>query len=343
LAGGEEVPVSATSFLSNETLWQTLATLVKTARHIDAAIAYFGQGGAKLLPLRRGHRLIVDMSPATVRTGGTDPREIEKLMRRGVQAFTRRNLHAKLIVADRSVLAGSSNVSKHSQQVLDEAAILTNEPAALRRAREFVDRLCTEPVRPEYLAECKRLYRPPRFNGQRANGTEREQRAKHAKLWMVNLRDYAFLPESESERYEQGEDQAASLMREEVRSEMDSFHWSSKPKMANELEFGDWVIQAVTRRDKTTAVYPPGQLLLVDNYVRNAESGKKRYVFHLEVPKHGETMTWAAFCRAARSLMRSDNLATPRTRPIRDVQVADGLLGLWTPGGRIARRRRRAT
>src|SRR3990167_4333385 len=99
--GGDSL-VSVTTFLSNMTLWQTLAARVKDARHVDAAIAFFGQGGAKLLPLRRGDRLVVDMSPATVRAGGTDPREVEKLMRRGVRAFTRRNLHAKVVVADAS-------------------------------------------------------------------------------------------------------------------------------------------------------------------------------------------------------------------------------------------------
>lgn len=125
-----------TTFLSNETLWQAISAQIKAASHVDAAIAYFGQGGAKLLPLRNGHRLVVDMNPATVRAGSTDPREIEKLIRRGVQAFTRRNLHAKIVVANKSVISGSANVSRHSQQVLDEAAILTTEPSAVcgRRA-----------------------------------------------------------------------------------------------------------------------------------------------------------------------------------------------------------------
>ncbi len=130
--------MSITTFLSNETLWQNLSARIKAARHVDAAIAYFGQGGARLLPLRKGDRLIVDMSPAIVRAGGTDPREVEKLMLRGVKVFTRRNLHAKTVVSDNSVISGSANVSKHSQQVLDEAAILTNDQSAVRRAGEFI-------------------------------------------------------------------------------------------------------------------------------------------------------------------------------------------------------------
>jgi hypothetical protein len=46
--------VSVTTFLVNETLWQTISERVKAANHVDAAIAYFGQGGTKLLRLRSG-------------------------------------------------------------------------------------------------------------------------------------------------------------------------------------------------------------------------------------------------------------------------------------------------
>ena len=327
--------MSITTFLSNETLWQNLSARIKAARHVDAAIAYFGQGGARLLPLRKGDRLIVDMSPAIVHAGGTDPREVEKLMLRGVKVFTRRNLHAKTVVADNSVISGSANVSKRSQQVLDEAAILTNDQSAVRRAGEFIERLCTEPVRPEYLQKSKELYRPPRLDGgERVDGKNGQQRAKHAKLWIVNLGEGS-IPESEVERYEQGEAKAEKLGKAETRSKTDSFHYTHKP--AHETELGDWVIEVMTHTDATITVYPPGQIIFIDSYVRT-KSGKERYVFHLEVPKRGESMSWAKFRRAAKSVLKTAELAAPRTRPIRDVQVADGLLRLWTPGGRVSRR-----
>ena len=69
----------ASTFLSNETYWQDLSDRIKAAKQTDAAIAYFGLGGAKCLPLRRADRLIVDMSQATVRAGATDPREGSRL------------------------------------------------------------------------------------------------------------------------------------------------------------------------------------------------------------------------------------------------------------------------
>lgn len=330
--------MARTTFLSNEVLWQILSTQIKSAEHVEAAIAYFGQGGAKLLPLRKGDRLVVDMSLATVKTGGTDPREIEKLFKKGVEIFSRRNLHAKIILLDNNVIVGSANVSKRSYDVLDEAAILTTDPLVIKRTQEFIDRLCTEPVQSKYLEQCKQLYRLPRIIGKRSSETSGQQRVKHAKLWMVNLVECS-VPESEIERYEQGERKAQELIKDSVRSETDSFHWSSKPKMADELEFGDWVIEVITYKDKTILVYPTAQLLFIDHYVRESKSGKQRYVFHVETPKRGQTLTWKEFCKKAKSILGLRELSKPRTQPIRDIQIADELLRFWTPGGRVAKRR----
>jgi hypothetical protein len=310
---------------------------VNAARHVDAAIAYFGSGGATLLPLRRGHRLIVDMSMSTVRAGATNPAEIEKLIKRGVQAFTRPNLHAKLVIADGWAMSGSANVSKHSQQTLDEAAILSNDSAVVRRSREFIDRLCTEPIRPEYLRECKRRYRPPRFNGRHLKEDGLRHRATHAKLWIVNLVESS-IPDSELTRFERGEAKAGKLLKDEMRSQLDSFHWPTKPKMATDMEKGDWIIQIVTYGDRAVVVDPPAQLLFIDNYVRDRTSGKRRWVFHLELPGRGQTMDWSEFRRKARRILGTDQLAKPRTKAIRDTAVADGLLRLWTTAGRVSRR-----
>jgi hypothetical protein len=148
----------------------------------------------------------------------------------------------------------------------------------------------------------------------------------------------ASVPESELERYEQGEAKAEKLVKDQGRSTTTSFHWPYEPKMASELELGDWMIQIVTYKDKSVLVYAPGQLLVVDHYVRDSERGKERWVFHLEVSNRGETMTWKEFRRTTKSLFGSGAPSRPRTKPIRDIQVADEVLGLWTPGGRISRR-----
>jgi len=218
-----------------------------------------------------------------------------------------------------------------------KAAILTTDESAVRRAREFIERLCTEPVRPEYLEECKRLYRPPRFGGAKLGAKGKARRTTHAKLWMVNLSE-ATLPEGEVEQFEVGEATARGLVKDNERSRLDSFHWPYKPRMAGELEMGDWIIQVITWKDKSVTVHAPGQLLHVDHYLRDSASGKERWVFHLEVPRRGESLSWAEYRRAAKSLLGPKGVEAPRTRPVRDVAAADGLLSLWTPGGRVSRR-----
>jgi hypothetical protein len=328
--------MSKASLLINDDIWRTLPEVIKTSRHIDAAIAYFGHDGARLFPLRRGDRLVVDMSPATVKAGSTDPHEIEKLIRRGVQVFTRRNLHAKIVIADRKVLVGSANVSKNSRDILDEAAILTDDPIIARRAKEFLNRICIEPVLPEYLAECKSIYKPPRFISKRSTKGKRTRRAAHAKLWLVNLVDYLSFPDSEIEAFEKSKDKALALLKNTPQSMLSTFHWPHKPKMADELEAGDWIIQCIRHKDKSISVCPPACLIFVDHYIRNLQ-GKERYVFHLKYPKRGEKMSWTKFRKALNSTLKIES-SQPRTMAVRETEKADDLLRLWTLKGRVARK-----
>jgi hypothetical protein len=84
-----------TRFVSNDELWREIQRRVRDAKRVRAAIAYFGGHGAKLMPLKRGDSIVVDMSIGAVRQGVTNPREIRTLIGRGVRVFSRRFLHAK--------------------------------------------------------------------------------------------------------------------------------------------------------------------------------------------------------------------------------------------------------
>ena len=285
------ITVDVTTFLSNKSFWQTLLAKVRAARHVDAAVAYFGQRGSKLLPLRRGDCFVVDMSLATVRSGATDPREVATLIRRGVQVFSRGNLHAKIVVLENLAFVGSANVSRNSMRLLDEAAVMTTERSVVRRAREFVDRLCTEPVRLEYLKRCIQLYKSSKFNREQNRRGSASRRTTHAKLWIVNLQE-SELPKREAKRYEKGVVHSRKLIKDGFHSTTDSFHWPKKPRMATELEPGDWLISVVKFKNKTVSAFPPGQFRFLDNYTRDRKSGKKRYVFHLEIsaPRRNDHM-----------------------------------------------------
>lgn len=189
---------------------------------------------------------------------------------------------------------------------------------------------------PKYLAECKRLYKPPRFAGRQSAKDKRTHRVAYAKLWLVNSVDYYSFPDSELELFEKSEERAHGLI-DTAQSTLSTFHWSHKPKMADELETGDWVIQCTRHKDKSISVYPPARLLFVDHYIRNQQTGKERYVFHLEYPKRGETLSWTKFRKALNPTLDT-NLSQSRTMPVRNTQKADELLRLWTPKGRVSRK-----
>ena len=320
-----------TTFVVNEDLWREARRLIRRGRRLKAAIAYFGRNGSTFLPFRSGDQLVVDLSIASVRAGRSDPWEIEKLLRRGVRVSSRANLHAKIISSNGETLVGSANASGRAVNLLDEAAVLTSDPAVVRRARQFITSLSNEPVRPEYLAMCKREYRPPRFPNGGGHGRRSKPRQTAAKLWIVGLGE-AEIPEGEQERLAKGEKRAKAMTRGRVLSETSFFWWSRRPAFASVLRPGDWVICATRSGDGTIVVSPPGQFLFLDSYPRGR--GKQRYVFHLEVPRRGGGIAWSQFRRAAQRLTRHRFTRRPRTRAIRDVSAADALLRLWTTSGR---------
>jgi len=51
-----------TRFIAARDVWSAVTEKVRQSRRTLAAIAYLGRGGGKMLPLRRGDTLVVDMS-----------------------------------------------------------------------------------------------------------------------------------------------------------------------------------------------------------------------------------------------------------------------------------------
>jgi hypothetical protein len=84
-------------FLSTPSLWTELTRLVRRTKKVRAAIAYMSSGAAKQLPLKKGDALLVDLSLRAVRQGVSNPFEVQKLRRKGVEVFTHDRVHAKFV------------------------------------------------------------------------------------------------------------------------------------------------------------------------------------------------------------------------------------------------------
>lgn len=331
--------MTQTRFLVNDALWKELQTGVGRAVAVRAAVAYIGQGGAKLLPLKRNDELVVDMSLPTVRQGATDPKEVRKLIRRGVRVWTRESLHAKFFVIGRAVLAGSANISRNAYDRLDEAALLTTDAAAVRQAIAAFERMCTEPVRPKYLAKCIEEYRPPVFKA----GAPRSKRGGstdlRAKLWFLGRLVPLDPSETDQRLMDKADKRAKQRLRIADATEMGWARFGTVPPFWSSIQPGDWVFSRMVEKGIAPYVDPPQQVLGFDTL--KSARGK---VFHrvlLESLSSSEDMPWSTFRKRVEVAVPSLGGARPRRGPITDDAAADLILGLWTVSGKRATSKKR--
>jgi hypothetical protein len=277
------------------------------------------------------------MGIQAVKHGLTDPREIRRLLQRGVRVFTRSNLHAKFFICGRALLVGSTNISRNSQCVLEEAASLTTDGSALRRAIDFFHALCTEPVRPEYLKICLKNYKPPLIPTetvlQRSNQGHRQ---KEAKLWFIGGLRYSRVPAEENEKAKKIETAAAKRLRS-ARTSVDYNHYPSKPRYFSNIRVGDWVVDSILESDGTRFVHAPEQVLGQESYSRGRR--KRRYLLLIEEHNDSEKMAFRKFRERVKRIVPKLDTNRPRTMPIEDMAAADQILALWTPTGRVSKSR----
>lgn len=172
-------------------IWPEITAAAKKASRADVAVAYFGEGGAKLLPLKKGSRLVVDASEGRVKAGGTCPAELLKLHNTGVAVYSVPNLHAKVFAFPRRAFIGSTNVSSRSGAFLLEAVVEATARDLVADARLFVRGLAAgNQVSPETLEELQAVWKPPKVPG----GDDRKPpgpRRRRSAVWIAGY-DYGW-------------------------------------------------------------------------------------------------------------------------------------------------------
>jgi len=321
-------------FLSNDGLWAAIRASIRRGKHTDFAVAFLSSGGADLLPLKKGDRLVLNMSIDAVKQGLTDPREVRRLMRRGVRVYWRRRVHAKFVIAGRTLIVSSANGSRSSQKNLDEAGILTEDLAALRRAAAFFEKMCSEPVLPRYLESCFKAYRPPKFSpggGKPRRSTNGVGRIVEAKLWFLG-KIGELLDEDELASAEDQAEELKTKLRLTKDRDIDWIQYDDHQDFFKQLRFGDWAIYF--SHDRT--VPHPGEYRKVARC--KGSNGKAKWRLFLECPANCSSMGIGTFKKRVRHL--DPGLAGRRTRmkPIRDDETADAILRMWTASGSVSRR-----
>jgi len=177
--------------LLTSSIWPKITSAAaSSSATANVAVAYFGTGGSALLPLKEGSRLVVDFSDRAVKSGQTNPSEIAKLIRRGVDVYNKPNLHAKVFAFRNRAFIGSTNVSNTSAFGLQEAVLETRDRKLAASMRRFVRRLCRDLVTLHEALQMKSIYRPPRFG--RGGASERRAANKLPPVIIVQLEHVQF-------------------------------------------------------------------------------------------------------------------------------------------------------
>ena len=301
-------------------IWKHLASSAKKSRKpAFVAVAYFGQGASKLLPLGANSRLVVDASDNAVKSGQTCPAELGLLQKKGVIIYSVPNLHAKVYVFDRVAFVASANVSANSAKKLIEAMVCITDGSVIGAAKMFVRSLCSNELGPGTIDRLQKIYRPPRIAGLLVAGQRRKQSSQAAlpRLFVTQLvRGDA--PTGSEDAEEKGR-RIAKAQRKHGRSYvLQDFNWSG----IEPFRKGDKVIQVVKEEDGIRFVDAPGDVVHTHSWRR----GNRRVMFvYLELPN----VRRIRLENLARRLGYGAKKKLLKNGLVRNMDFAEDLLGNW--------------
>ena len=299
----------------------------KAAKRSHVAVAYFGTGASRMLPLRKGSTLIVDMSLGAVTAGQTRPSEVLTLINHGVEVHSVENLHAKVFVLGNRTLVGSSNVSGNSARNLIEAAVSSDNRKLASACRSFVKGLRGEMVTRDQAEKLQSLWRPPRFEwaGRRSGQTGHEP--KHETLWAVPLVKRGW--DNDDKKAEKaGEPLAKRRLSSKPDSSLQRFSWTGAAFLKR-LKNNHLVVEVTDYGNRRFMVSPASRVLSIERFKVGAQF---RAIVFLASPAAARRKNLKVVVKSlGPSAKTLKDLSGPTV--IRDRAFAHALLHLWPTAG----------
>jgi PLD-like domain len=311
-------------------VWTKITDLVKEhPGECMAAISYFGSGGSQLLPLTEGSTLIINMSEQAVKAGLTNPSEIQRLLEKGVEVHTVKNLHAKIVVIGKTALVGSANASKNSKATLIEAVMKTDQPNAAKKCKDFINSLKGELVTPEYARRLAKLYKPPNWGFPGSGSGDPRAIPQHSPLWLVPVapanwdgKDLLVL--------KKGKPIARRRLTSVKRYKIDEFMLDSNP-LLKFIRDGDLIMQIFTGQNRAPEILPAGRVLYVKKYKKYGATTAIVFIEQLVSQNPKKLRTIQERAPAVGNIL-SD---VSRPRKLRDNLELHTLLNLWRGSGEL--------
>ena len=301
--------------LLTDGLWKAIKRVARDRGSHWVAVPYVSQGASRRLPLRRGDVLITRFDDRTIASGQTDPREILRYVRGGVEVHNCIELHAKVYVSALRAVVASANLSRNSETWLKEAGTESSEPMFLLAARSFVESLRGEAIGIASARKKISLYRPPLGEG----GT-RHTKPVGAALWIVNVELEGKVSGEHKAATQLAKQMASSKLKDAKRFELTTIRYSADWPVKE----GDYVVQR-TLDGRRLSFEAPARANVIHRY---SVHGRTQLMVVIEERKRLRTRTPLQLQRRLQA--RGAKLQMPQTfGKVRNAVARRALFQLW--------------
>lgn len=255
----------------------------------QVAVAYLTHEGERGLGLKRGDSLHCAMSIRNCKAGVVDPGVVARLQKRGVRVYAHESLHAKVFFTARAAIIGSANLTANSRGLI-EAAVFTTDSRVLKAVGSWLGGLGDQEVSPEFLAACKKAYRPPSGPFTESNGGVS---ANSETLWITGPIYRLEMPQDLRQFLD--ETRAAAMRKTDTRKyRLDSFVLPGSDAMSKNIKAGDKVIP-VWAFERGASVRGWGVCVAVNTKV--SKNRQRDTIIVVELPLNAPTIPFSTFSR----------------------------------------------
>jgi hypothetical protein len=298
--------------------WAAIKRVARDTGKHWVAVPYVSPGAAKRLPLKRGDVLITRFDDATIMAGQTDPTEIARYIRKGVEVHNEPWLHAKVYVAPKRAVICSANVSANSEDGLLEAGMEITNRRVIGDARRFVQELRGSIIGLEFARSKIKLFRS---GGQARRAMALPKAPPGHALWIVTLHIRNKSTDQEVDAARRSKIKAVSRMKDKEAFRLEDFtfleNWPA--------QVGDYVVQIV-RYGRWTHVEAPSQILVIEPFANKYGNSISVVV---EMRKRVRTRSLGQMDAAVRPNTSKRFPRVTRFRQVRNDALRKAILGQW--------------
>jgi hypothetical protein len=297
--------------------WAAIKRVARDKGQHWVAVPYVSPGAAKRLPLKRGDVLITRFDDATIMAGQTDPTEIARYIRNGVEVHNEPWLHAKVYVSPKRAVICSANVSANSEDGLLEAGLEIAHRRVIGDARRFVQELRGNIVGLAFARSKIQLFRS---GGQARRAMALPKAPASHTLWIVRLEIRAHNA-NEDAAAQRATTKAIARMKDKEAFRLEDFTFFGKWP----AQVGDYVVQIV-KDGKEVFVEAPAQILVIHPFAN--KYGQSLSVV-VEMRKRVRTRSLSEMDAAVRPSTSEKFPRVGRFRQVRNDALRRAILGQW--------------